>query len=53
MAERHAGESAGYRIEFRIGINLGDVVVEEGDIFGDGVRGWDRGKKGAATQTEI
>src|SRR5204863_6126227 len=24
-------------IEFRIGVNLGDVVVEEGDIFGDGV----------------
>ena len=25
------------RIEYRIGINLGDVVVEDGDIFGDGV----------------
>ena len=25
------------RIEFRIGINLGDVIVEEEDIFGDGV----------------
>jgi hypothetical protein len=25
------------RIEFRIGINLGDVIVEEHDIFGDGV----------------
>src|SRR6059058_4004639 len=24
-------------IEFRIGINIGDVVVEDGDIFGDGV----------------
>jgi hypothetical protein len=25
------------RIEFRIGINLGDVIAEEHDIFGDGV----------------
>jgi adenylate cyclase len=25
------------RIEFRIGINAGDIVVEDGDIFGDGV----------------
>jgi hypothetical protein len=25
------------RIEFRMGINVGDVVVEDGDIFGDGV----------------
>ena len=25
------------RLEFRIGINLGDVIVEDGDIFGDGV----------------
>ena len=25
------------RIKFRIGINLGDVIVEDDDIFGDGV----------------
>jgi adenylate cyclase len=25
------------RIELRVGINLGDVIVEEDDIFGDGV----------------
>jgi adenylate cyclase len=25
------------RIEFRIGVNMGDIVVEDGDIFGDGV----------------
>jgi len=36
MAERNAGTSDN-RIEFRIGINVGDVVVEDGDIFGDGV----------------
>ncbi len=24
-------------IQFRIGINLGDVIVEDGDVFGDGV----------------
>ncbi len=27
----------GRRIEFRIGIHQGDIVIEEGDIFGDGV----------------
>jgi TolB-like protein len=37
MAERNAEIAADQRIEFRIGINVGDVVVEEGDIFGDGV----------------
>src|SRR5580700_10635416 len=36
MAGRSAGTSD-ERIEFRIGINVGDVVVEDGDIFGDGV----------------
>ena len=37
MAERNAGDPPAERIEFRIGINVGDVVVEDGDIFGDGV----------------
>jgi adenylate cyclase len=38
MAERNAGVPEGQRIEFRIGINLGDVIVEDdGDIYGDGV----------------
>jgi TolB-like protein len=37
MIERNAGTPPEERIEFRIGINLGDVIVEEHDIFGDGV----------------
>ena len=37
MAERNASTPADRRIELRIGINLGDVIVEEHDIFGDGV----------------
>ena len=37
MAERRATVPADKRIEFRIGINVGDIVVEDGDIFGDGV----------------
>src|SRR5271165_5238457 len=37
MAERNAPLPADKRIEYRIGINVGDIVVEDGDIFGDGV----------------
>jgi adenylate cyclase len=37
MAQRNAGAPADKRIEYRIGINMGDIVVEDGDIFGDGV----------------
>jgi adenylate cyclase len=37
MARRNADLPADQRIEFRIGINLGDIIVEDGDIFGDGV----------------
>jgi adenylate cyclase len=37
MAARNAGVPADSRIEFRMGINLGDIIVEDGDIFGDGV----------------
>jgi adenylate cyclase len=27
----------GKRIEFRIGIHVGDIIIEDNDIFGDGV----------------
>jgi adenylate cyclase len=37
MEERNASVAQRQRIIFRIGINLGDIIVEEGDIFGDGV----------------
>jgi TolB-like protein/class 3 adenylate cyclase len=37
MADREAEVPEVSRIRFRIGINLGDVIVEEHDIFGDGV----------------
>jgi TolB-like protein/class 3 adenylate cyclase/tetratricopeptide (TPR) repeat protein len=38
MADSNAGLAPDKRIEFRVGINLGDVVVEDdGDLMGDGV----------------
>jgi TolB-like protein/class 3 adenylate cyclase/Tfp pilus assembly protein PilF len=37
MAERNAAAVPDGRIEWRIGIHQGDIVVEDGDIFGDGV----------------
>jgi adenylate cyclase len=37
MVERNADVPAGRRIDFRIGINVGDVIIDGGDIFGDGV----------------
>ena len=37
MAERNTGVPAETRIEFRFGINLGDIIIDGGDIFGDGV----------------
>jgi adenylate cyclase len=37
MAAQSIGIAADQRIAFRIGINLGDIIVERHDIFGDGV----------------
>jgi adenylate cyclase len=37
MIGRSTDEPAERRLEFRMGINVGDVIIEDGDIFGDGV----------------
>jgi adenylate cyclase len=37
MAERNASIPEDRRVEFRIGINVGDIIIDEGDIYGDGV----------------
>jgi adenylate cyclase len=37
MAERNAAIPEDRRIEFRIGLNVGDIIIDEGDIYGDGV----------------
>jgi adenylate cyclase len=37
MAERNAGIPVERRIDLRIGINLGDIIIDQGDIYGDGV----------------
>ena len=38
MAARNAGVQAERRIDFRIGINLSDIIIDDNDIFGDGRR---------------
>jgi adenylate cyclase len=37
MAERNASISEDHRIDFRIGINVGDIIIDDDDIYGDGV----------------
>src|SRR6266850_6085200 len=37
LAESNTAQPPDRRIEFRVGIHQGDIVVEDGDIFGDGV----------------
>jgi adenylate cyclase len=37
MAQRNVRVPAEQRIELRIGIHIGDIMIDEGDIFGDGV----------------
>ena len=37
MAERNADALENRKIEFRIGINVGDIIVQDDDVYGDGV----------------
>ena len=37
LAEANAGASSDHHINFRIGVHVGDVMVKDGDLFGDGV----------------
>ena len=37
MAERNAGVVPDQRIDFRVGINVAEIIIENDDIFGDGV----------------
>ncbi len=37
MVQRERGRPEDERIQYRVGINIGDVVFDDGDIFGDGV----------------
>ena len=37
MAERNQGTAAVERLDFRVGINVGDIIIDGDDIFGDGV----------------
>jgi adenylate cyclase len=37
MVDRNAGTPEEKRIAFRVGVHLGDIIVEDGDIHGDGV----------------
>ena len=37
MAQRNANAAEGRRVAYRIGINVGDIISDDGDIYGDGV----------------
>jgi len=52
MLDREPEAREEQRIRFRIGVNLGDVIVDEADIFGDGVnvaRDWRHSLRRAAS----
>src|SRR3982750_1453006 len=44
-ASRNAAGDAANKLQFRIGVNLGDIIVEGNDIHGDGVNIADRMQK--------
>jgi adenylate cyclase len=46
MALRNDGVPEERRIQFRIGINLGDIIIEDEDIYGDGVAPGSLGRAG-------
>jgi adenylate cyclase len=37
LAEANSGVAPDKRINFRIGVHIGDVMIRAGDLFGDGV----------------
>ena len=37
LRKRNESSEAGEQMEFRIGVNMGDVVIEDGNLYGDGV----------------
>src|SRR4029077_20701699 len=37
MTERNNSQEQEKRIEFRVGINVGDIIIDGDDIYGDGV----------------
>src|SRR6478609_771777 len=37
MAEQNTAEREDQRVQFRIGIHVGDIIFDDNDIFGDGV----------------
>jgi adenylate cyclase len=37
MAERNAGRPADQQVHIRLGINVGDIIIDQDDIYGDGV----------------
>jgi adenylate cyclase len=40
VRERNVSVPQDKRLKFRIGINVGDVIIEDNDIFGRDVRRW-------------